>query len=475
MNDFTKFYIDGAFVAPVVPRTIDVINPSTETAIAKVSMGSGADVDLAVAAAKRAFADYSTSTREIRLAYLEKIRDIFERRAEDLAQAVSTEMGSPIARARDSQVAGAFEQIKAHIEVLRTFEFEMPRGKNLVLREPIGVAGLITAWNWPLNLIVCKVMPALAASCTVVLKPSEVAPLSGLIFAGILHEAGLPKGVFNLVNGDGPNVGAALSAHPDIDVISFTGSTRAGIEIARAAAQTVKRVAQELGGKSANILLDDADFEPAVREGALWCFGNTGQTCDSPTRMLVPMARMEEAMEIAASVANTIAVGTSANEETEIGPLANAAQFKRVQAMIEVGIKEGATLAAGGLGKPEGLETGFFVKPTVFGKVKPGMTIERDEIFGPVISIIGYEDEEDAIRIANDSPFGLAAYVQGRDSEAVLRVARQLRAGSVYVNYSDFDLFVPFGGYKQSGNGREYGEYGMQEYLELKSIVGIGP
>ncbi len=469
-----KFYIDGAFVDPAEARPLDVIDPSTEKAFATISLGTGADVDRAVAAARAAFASFQFTSKAERLALLERLLAAYQRRYEDVAQAISREMGSPIARARDSQAYAGQGHLEATIEAFRRFEFDEVRGTTVVTHEPVGVVGLITPWNWPLNQIMCKVAPAIAAGCTMVLKPSEIAPISGIVFAEIVHEAGLPKGVFNLVNGTGPEVGAALASHPDIDMVSFTGSTRAGTDVARNAAATVKRVAQELGGKSANIVLPDADLEVAVTKGVNACFSNTGQSCDAPTRMLVPADRHAEALAIARRTAEAVRVGSPTDPETEIGPLVSDVQFAKVQALIQAGLDEGATLVVGGTGKPEGLETGYYVKPTVFGDVKPGMRIEREEIFGPVLAIIPYETVDQAVAIANDTPYGLAAYVQGIDMEAARGVARRLRAGSIYLNYPDWDLFAPFGGYKQSGNGREYADFGLHDFLEIKGMVGYG-
>ncbi|WP_334174234.1 aldehyde dehydrogenase family protein [Pseudoxanthobacter sp.] len=473
-TDYLKFYIDGAFVAPLESRPFGVVDPSTEAVFAEISLGTAADVDRAVAAARSAFETFAFTSRAERLALLERLLAVYEARYEDVAQAISREMGAPLSWARDAQAYAGRGHLQATIEAFRNFAFDEQRGTTLVTHEPVGVVGLITPWNWPLNQIMCKVAPAIAAGCTMVLKPSEIAPVSGMVFAEIVHEAGLPKGVFNLVNGTGPEVGAALSAHPGIDMVSFTGSTRAGIEVARNAAPTVKRVAQELGGKSANIVLPDADLESAVSTGAKACFSNTGQSCDAPTRMLVPADRHAEALEIARRAAAETRVGRPADAETVIGPLVSRMQFDKVQDLIRAGIAEGAMLVAGGPGKPEGLETGYYVKPTVFGDVKPGMRIEREEIFGPVLSIIPYGSVEEAIRIANDTPYGLAAYVQGADLAQARRVAARLRAGSVYINYPAWDLFAPFGGYKQSGNGREYADFGLRDFLEIKGIVGYG-
>ncbi|MCB8882409.1 aldehyde dehydrogenase family protein [Acidisoma cellulosilytica] len=470
-SDYTKFYIDGAFVDPIEARPLGVVNPATEQVFATISLGSSQDVDRAVAAARAAFETFSLTTRDERLAMLERMLEIYKSRYEDMAQAISAEMGSPIARARDSQAFAGQGHLEALIESFKSFEYDETRGTTVVTHEPVGVVALITPWNWPMNQIMCKVAPALAAGCTMVLKPSEIAPISGMVFAEIMHEAGIPKGVFNLVNGTGPEVGAAMSAHPGIDMVSFTGSTRAGTDVARNAAATVKRVAQELGGKSANIILPDADLEQAVSQGVLGCFGNTGQSCDAPTRMLVPAHLHDAALEIARNTALGVVTGDPRDEATELGPLVSDMQFNKVQALIESGIAEGATLVVGGPGKPDGMNAGYFVKPTVFGNVQPGMRIEREEIFGPVLSIIPYETVEQAITIANDTPYGLAAYVQGKDKAEAHRVARRLRAGSVYLNYPDWDLFAPFGGYKQSGNGREYADFGLRDFMEIKGIV----
>ena len=473
-SDYTKFYINGAFVDPIETRPLGVVNPATEQVFATISLGSSQDVDKAVAAARTAFETFSQTSRDERLAMLERMLDIYKRRYEDMAQAISQEMGSPIARARDSQAYAGQGHLEALIESFKKFVYDEQRGTTVVTHEPVGVVALITPWNWPMNQIMCKVAPALAAGCTMVLKPSEIAPISGMVFAEIMHEAGVPRGVFNLVNGTGPEVGAALSSHPDIDMVSFTGSTRAGTDVARNAAATVKRVAQELGGKSANIILPDADLEQAVSQGVLGCFGNTGQSCDAPTRMLVPADKHDAALEIARRTALAVVTGDPRDEATELGPLVSDIQFNKVQALIQAGIDEGATLVVGGTGKPDGINAGYFVKPTVFGHVKPGMRIEREEIFGPVLAIIPYETVEQAIAIANDTPYGLAAYVQGTDMDEVRRVARRLRAGAVQVNYPDWDLFAPFGGYKQSGNGREYADFGLRDFMEIKGIIGYG-
>jgi aldehyde dehydrogenase (NAD+) len=474
MKHHEQFYIDGTWVDPVVPKSRDVINPATEHAYTKISMGGAADVDRAVVAAKKAFSAYSRTTREERLALLRRMLEQYNARYEDIAEAVSDEMGAPIKFAREAQAWAGQVHLEATIEALEKFEFSFQRGSTRVVREAIGVVGLITPWNWPLNQIVCKVAPAIAAGCTMVLKPSEIAPISGIIFAEIMHEAGVPKGVFNLVSGDGPSVGEPMSRHPDIAMMSFTGSTRAGILVAKAAADTVKRVAQELGGKSANIVLPDADLEDAVSRGTAACFSNSGQSCDAPTRMFVPMNRHAEALEIAKRVAIAHRVGAPRAPETVLGPVVSQVQFEKIQRLIQAGIDAGATLVTGGTGRPAGLDTGYYVRPTVFGNVQHDMTISREEIFGPVLSILPYETEQEAIDKANDSIYGLAAYVCSTDIEHARKVAGELRAGNVNINYPDWDTHAPFGGYKQSGNGREYADWGILEFLETKGIVGYG-
>jgi aldehyde dehydrogenase (NAD+) len=472
MREMLRFYIDGQWVDPVAPNTIDVINPATEEVCGHISLGSAADVDLAVAAAKRAFESYSQTTREERIELLERILAEFSKRHDDVAEAIMDEMGAPWSLAKDAQAASGPQHIKAAIRALKTYEFEERNRTTLIVKEPIGVCGLITPWNWPMNQIAVKVAPALAAGCTMVLKPSEIAPFDAMIFAEILDAAGVPAGVFNLVNGDGPGVGTALSQHPDIDMMSFTGSTRAGILVAQNAAPTVKRVAQELGGKSANILLDDADFEKAVASGARDVFENTGQSCDAPTRMLVPRDRIDEAAAIAATVAAATVVGDPRDEGTEVGPLVSRQQWDKVQGLIQKGIDEGATLAAGGTGRPQGLDKGYFAKPTVFASVSNEMTIAREEVFGPVLSIIPYADEDDAVRIANDTPYGLSGYVSSSDLDRARKIAARLRTGMVHINGASLDSAAPFGGFKQSGNGREWGAHGIDEFLEVKSIYG---
>ncbi|ACD20483.1 aldehyde dehydrogenase family protein [Paraburkholderia phytofirmans] len=474
MVNALKFYIDGAWVEPSTNARRAVVDPCTEQPIAEVAMGTPTDADRAVAAAKRAFTSFSQTTPAERLALIRRILEVFLERHDEMGDTISRELGAPRAMARAWQAGIGRRHLEELIRTCETFTWQRRKGRTLVNHEPVGVVALITPWNWPINQIVCKAAPAIAAGCTMVLKPSEVTPLNALLFAEILDAAGVPPGVFNLVNGDGPTVGAALAAHPDVDMVSFTGSTRAGVEIAKLAAPTVKRVHQELGGKSANILLDDVDFEAAVTAGVDSCFSNSGQSCNAPTRMLVPAARHDEAVEIARRAAQAQRVGPADHERTTMGPVVNSVQFERVERLIAAGIDEGAQLVAGGLGRPAGLERGYYVQPTVFADVHPAMTIAREEIFGPVLAIMPYRDEEEAIAIANDSPFGLAAYVQSADLERARRVAFRLRAGSVYLNYPSWDAGSPFGGYKQSGNGREYAEWGLEAFLEVKGIVGFG-
>jgi len=470
--DCLKFYIGGAWVEPAVKHTIDVINPATEQSIGKISLGSAKDVDRAVAAARAAFETFSRSKKEERVALLQDIIRVYQKRYEEIARTISTEMGAPIWLSKAAQAATGIAHLNQTIEVLKAYEFGELRGSTLIVHEPVGVCGFITPWNWPVNQIMCKVAPALAAGCTVVLKPSEIAPLNAVIVAEIFDEAGVPAGVFNLVNGDGPTVGAALASHPQVDMVSFTGSTRAGILVAQAAAPTVKRVTQELGGKSANIILDDADLQAAVTGGVRGCFLNSGQSCNAPTRMLVPESRQAEALKIAKSVAEQTKVGDPFAEGTVIGPVVSATQFEKIQGLIRKGIDEGATLVTGGLGRPEGLSRGYYVRPTVFGNVRNDMTIAREEIFGPVLSILPYRDEEEAIRIANDTPYGLSGYVSSGDIDRARRVAASLRTGNVHLNGAGADFAAPFGGYKQSGNGREWGAFGFEEFLEVKAVLG---
>ena len=473
MKDCRNFYIDGKWVSPIETHDFEVINPASEQPIATISLGSAADVNRAVAAAKRAFESYSETTVQDRLALLTRIVEVYKSKMEEMAQTISQEMGAPISLSRAAQAPAGLAHLLEIVKVLGHFKFEELHGSTLMRKEPIGVCGLITPWNWPMNQIVCKVAPALAAGCTMVLKPSELAPLSAHLFTEILHEAGIPPGVFNLVNGDGPTVGTAISSHPDIAMVSFTGSTRAGVAVATAAAPSVKRVTQELGGKSANIILDDADLSNAVEESVRSCFRNSGQSCNAPTRMLVPRSKMAEVIEAAQRAANATKVGDPFTEGTHLGPLVSRAQFEKVQGLITKGIEEGATLVAGGPGRPDGLTKGYFVKPTVFANVRNDMTIAREEIFGPVLCIIPYENEDDAVQIANDTPYGLSGFVTSRDIERARRVAKQIRAGNVHINGARVDFGGCFGGYKQSGNGREWGEAGLEEFLELKAIFGF--
>ncbi|MDD7812934.1 aldehyde dehydrogenase family protein [Mycobacterium sp. CSUR Q5927] len=472
MREYLKFYIDGQWVDPAEPKTLDVENPATEQRCGTISLGSSADVDRAVAAARRAFAGWSQTSRTERLDLLQSILAEYQRRSADLADAVHEEMGAPPALAAGAQVQLGIGHMLTAIDALKNFSFEEQRGDTLVTREPIGVCGLITPWNWPLNQIAVKVYPALATGCTMVLKPSEVAPFSAYIFTEIMAAAGVPAGVYNMVNGDGPGVGVALAQHPDIDMVSFTGSTRAGVSVAENAAPTVKRVTQELGGKSPNIVLDDDAFVDSVTAGVANMMVNSGQSCNAPSRMLVPNSRMDEAIAIANAVAGQVKVGDP-DDARAIGPVASQTQFEKVQSLIEKGIAEGATVAAGGAGRPDGLDTGYYVQPTVFAHVNNQMTIAREEIFGPVLCILGYDDVDEAVEIANDTDYGLAGYVSGADADTARAVARRIRAGWVTINHA-FDMNAPFGGYKRSGNGREWSDAGFQEYLEIKSTLGCG-
>jgi aldehyde dehydrogenase (NAD+) len=472
MKNFRQFYIDGNWVDPAAVRNFTVINPASEEPVATISLGGTVDVDRAVAAAKRAFESYSETSRDERLALLRRIVGVYQSKMEQMARAISEEIGAPLSLSRKAQAPAGLAHFLEIVKVLEHFKFEELKGSTLMRKEAVGVCGLITPWNWPMNQIVTKVAPALAAGCTMVLKPSEIAPLSAYLFAQILDEARVPPGVFNMVNGDGPTVGAAISSHPDIAMVSFTGSTRAGVSVAVAAAPTVKRVTQELGGKSANIILDDADFDKVVKQGAQECFRNTGQSCNAPTRMLIPRSKMAEAAAAAKLAADSTKVGDPLSENTSMGPLSNKTQFEKVQRLISQGISEGAKLIAGGLGRPEGLTKGYFARPTVFSDVSNDMTVAREEIFGPVLCMIPYEDEEDAVRIANDTVYGLSGFVTGADIERARRVAKRIRAGNVHINGARVDFAGCFGGYKQSGNGREWGESGLEEFLESKAIFG---
>jgi len=467
-----QFYIDGKWVDPAEPKTLEVIDPSNEEAFARISLGSKADVDKAVAAARRAFPAWSRTSKEERLALLQKIVEIYQKRYPEFVETISREMGAPLSLSKNAQAAMGIAHFSQAMKILKDFQFEQVRGTTAICYEPVGVVGMITPWNWPINQIACKVAPALAAGCTMVLKPSEVAPMNAVLFAEVLDEAGVPPGVFNLVNGDGPTVGEAMSHHPDIDMMSFTGSTRAGIAVAKGAADTVKRVAQELGGKSANIVLDDADLQKAVVGGVLNMFSNSGQSCNAPSRMFVPKAKQDQAAAIAKATAEKAKVGDPFAEGTQLGPVVSEAQFNKIQGLIKKGIDEGATLVTGGLGRPEGLNRGYYVRPTVFANVTNDMTIAREEIFGPVLSILPYETEEEAIKLANDTPYGLSGYVQSGSIEHARAVAAQLRTGNVHLNGASVDLNAPFGGYKQSGTGREWGEFGFEEFLEIKAVMG---
>ena len=473
MRDCLKFYINGNWVESAGSHTHEVINPATEEAVGRISMGEKEDVDRAVVAARKAFGSYSRTSREERIALLERIFACFQARIPDLSAAITAEMGCPVWLAEKAQIPMPLLQINTEIEVLRNFRFEEIRGNTMIRREPIGVCGLITPWNWPVIVIVNKVIPALATGCTMVLKPSEYSPLSALIIAEIMDAAKVPTGVFNLVNGDGPTVGAAIASHPDVDMVSFTGSVRAGIEVARNAAATVKRVHQELGGKSPNIILEDADLEKAVTSGVRFMMLNSGQTCAAPSRMLAPKKLLTEVTKIAGSVAKNITVGPP-ESGAYVGPVVNEEQWRKIQRLINRGIEEGATLITGGPGKPEGVERGYYVRPTIFTDVTNDMNIAREEIFGPVLVIIGYDDVEDAIRIANDTPYGLSAYVHAGSIEKACDVGARIRAGQVFLN-GDLDIrdpTAPFGGFKQSGNGRERGEHGFEAFLEVKALLG---
>ncbi|MBR7654118.1 aldehyde dehydrogenase family protein [Brucella oryzae] len=476
LDQKTDFYIDGTWRAPIEAKTIEVINPANEKPYAVISAGSAKDIDLAVAAARRAFPSWSETPAEERIGYIRRLVEIYEARLDEMAKTISLEMGAPITLARESQAAAGLSHTKAFIAAFENFEFEeilSPKYPNqTVLHEPIGVCGLITPWNWPMNQIALKVIPALAVGCTVVLKPSEIAPMSAMLFAEFVDQAGFPKGVFNLVNGEGPVVGEALSQHPDVDMMSFTGSTRAGTAVSRAAAATVKRVSLELGGKSPNIVFADTDLEKAMARSLAHCFENTGQSCNAPTRMLVERSVYDKAVEIAKKLTTETKIGDPAKEGDHIGPLSSSIQFEKVQKLIQKGIDEGARLVAGGTGRPDGFSEGDFVKPTVFADVNNDMTIAREEIFGPVLAMIPFETEQEAIAIANDTPYGLAAYIQTGSPERAKRVARKLRAGMVQINGTSRAPGSPFGGYKQSGNGREGGKWGLEDFMEVKLISG---
>lgn len=473
LKQYLQFYIDGKWVDPAAPRTQDVIDPSTEDVFARISMGGTDDVDLAVKAARHAFESFCQSTKQERVELLEQVLAEYQKRYDDIAVAISKEVGAPLWLSKAAQAAMGTAHLKQALKILKDFNFQDIRRNTAIQHEPIGVVSMITPWNWPVNQIMCKVAPALAAGCTMILKPSELSPINAILLAEVMHAAGVPPGVFNLVNGDGPEVGAALASHPDVDMVTFTGSTGGGIAVAQAAAPTVKRVAQELGGKSANIILDDADLETAVKQGVHACFTNSGQSCNAPTRMFVPRAMHAEAVEIARNVAARVQVGKADAEGTRhLGPVISQGQYDKIQALIQKGIDEGAMLVAGGLGKPDETDKGYFVKPTIFADVTPDMAIAREEIFGPVLTILPYDTEEAAIRMANDSPYGLSGYVQSGTLDRARTVAARLRTGMVHLNGAGPDISAPFGGYKQSGNGREWGEQGFMEFLETKSIMG---
>lgn len=471
MKDLRKFYINGQWVDPLVSNDLAVENPATEESIATISLGAAADVNAAIAAAKAAFPSYSQISVDERIALMENLLKIYMDRYEEMAVAISMEMGAPISFASAAQADTGRGHISAAIDALKHFEFERQVGNTRIVKEPIGVCGFITPWNWPINQISCKVAPALATGCTMVLKPSEIAPISGYLFSEMMDQAGFPAGVYNMVNGDGPDVGAVIASHADIDMVSFTGSTRAGILVAKAASDTVKRVTQELGGKSPNIIFADADLDKAVSAGVTSMMGNTGQSCNAPSRMLVQSSVYQQAVEIAKQAAAQVAVDDPMKEGWHIGPLSSRVQFDKVQGLIEKGIEEGAELVIGGTGKPDGLDTGYFVKPTIFAGVNNQMTIAQEEIFGPVLTMIPFDTEAQAIEIANDTPYGLAAYFSTSDDERAKRVAGQLRAGMVSLNSASQGYTAPFGGYKQSGNGREWGEYGFDDFLEIKGIT----
>lgn len=473
MRDYKQFYINGEWVDPTTPKDCDVINPATEEVCGRISLGSEADVNKAVEAAKVAFESFSRTSRQERIELLESCIETYKKHYMDIANAIREEMGAPQSLATTAQAYTGQGHMEEALKVLRTFDFEEDLGPHRVFKEPIGVCGLITPWNWPVNQISCKVAPALAVGCTMVLKPSEVAPLSAYIFAQVMHEAGVPAGVFNLINGDGPTVGTALSKHPDVSMMSFTGSTRAGSLVAQNAAPTVKRVTQELGGKSPNIVLADADLEAAVTGGVMHMYQNTGQSCNAPSRMLVPAAKLAEAEAIAAKVTESVVVGDPEAEATTMGPVVSEVQFNKIQALIEKGIAEGAKVVTGGAGRPDGLSKGYFIRPTVFSEANNEMTIAREEIFGPVLTMIPYETEEEAIKIANDTPYGLAGYVQSGDLDHAREVASKIRAGNVSINGSAAGFNVPFGGFKQSGNGREWGSHGFTDFLEIKAVQGF--
>ena len=473
MREYTQFYINGEWVDPATPNQLDVINPANEEVCAHISMGSEADVDRAVAAAKAAFDSYSRTSVKERVELLESCAEVYQKYYNDMADAIREEMGAPQSLAAGGQAFCGLGHLQEAAKILKDFSFEEDIDGSRIFKEPIGVCGLITPWNWPVNQIGCKVAPALAVGCTMVLKPSEVAPLSAYLWSKIMHEAGVPAGVYNMINGDGPIVGTALSKHPDVDMMSFTGSTRAGTLVAQNAAPTVKRVAQELGGKSPNIILEDVDLEAAVTRGVMHMYNNTGQSCNAPSRMLVPAGKLAEAEAIAAKVSESVVVGDPTAETTTMGPVVSDVQFSKIQGLIQAGIDEGAKVVTGGVGLPDGIDKGYFIKPTVFSGVNNEMTVAREEIFGPVLVMIPYETEEEAIRVANDTPYGLAGYVQGNNLDETRAVAARIRAGNIHINGADGSFGVPFGGFKQSGNGREWGAHGFTDFLEIKAVDGF--
>ena len=470
--NLSQFYINGKWVDPVRPSKLQVINPATEKSVGEISVGSALDIDNAVSAARSAFKSFSKTAISERIELLSEIRNVYKKRFNEIAEAIMTEMGAPINLASGAQASVGMSHLKTAIRVLEETKFEYTHNNLIIRKEPIGVCGLITPWNWPINQVVSKLAPCIAAGCTSILKPSEIAPLSAIIIAEIIHEAGAPNGVFNMVHGYGPVVGEAMSNHQDIDMMSFTGSTRGGIAVATSSAKTVKRVSQELGGKSPNIIIDDTKFNESVTRGVSGCMSNTGQSCNAPTRMLVPAHRHDEALEIAKLAAESMTTGDPKLPNTDIGPLVSETQFNKVQDLLKSGIESKATLVTGGVGKPDGLETGYFVKPTIFGNVSNDMEIAQEEIFGPVLSIIPYETDEEAVAIANDTEYGLAAYVAGDNKEKLMYFARNLNAGQIHLNYASGGADAPFGGFKKSGNGREKAEWGLDEFLEIKAIMG---
>ena len=474
MREALKHYINGVWVDPLIPSAVDVINPATEESAGRVTIGSPADVDRAAVAARNAFASYGRSTRLERIELLESVIAEYKKRRADVAAAITAEMGAPAELADKLHAAIGHIHLKIALNVLKDFEFSRQRGSTRIEFEPVGVCGLITPWNWPINQIAAKVAPALATGCTMILKPSELSPFSAQIWGEVMDAAGVPSGVFNLVQGDGPGVGAAIAAHPEVDMVSFTGSTGAGIEVARAAAPSVKRVHQELGGKSANILLPDADIEAAAAAGFRALVTNAGQSCNAPTRMLVPNSRRDEAIRGLTEAARSLRVGDPSTNP-DVGPVVSRKQFDKIQRLIETGVSEGAKVIAGGPGRPEGIEAGFYIRPTVFVDVTNGMTIAREEIFGPVLCVLGYDSIDEAVEIANDTVYGLAGYIQGKDEALIAEVASRLRVGQVLVNQPHPDGMAPFGGYKQSGNGREWGDFGFEAFLEVKAVLGANP